>query len=142
MIRHATPGDALACGDILSAFIDDTPWMPRLHSRAEDIAFCAAMIDRGWVTVFGDRALGFMAQDGAEINALYVAAAAQRHGIGRALLHAAKAASGQLALWTFQANADARAFYTAEGFVEAELTDGIRNDERLPDVRLTWQRSA
>ena len=62
MIRVAHPLDAGAVGRILSEFIDTTDWMPRLHSRAEDIGFAGTMIDRGWVRVFeGDTILGFIA---------------------------------------------------------------------------------
>ncbi|MEM8578855.1 MAG: GNAT family N-acetyltransferase [Pseudomonadota bacterium] len=140
-LRPARPEDALACGAILSAFIDGTDWMPRLHSRAEDIGFCGMMIDRGWVTVAGQPAQGFLAREDAFIHALYVAPDRQGRGIGKALLDAAKAAP-RLELWTFQANLRAQAFYRREGFTEAERTDGARNDEGLPDIRFTWGRSA
>lgn len=47
----ARPLDAGAVGAILHDFETGTPWMPKQHSGAEAIAFGAAMIDRGWVTV-------------------------------------------------------------------------------------------
>ena len=47
MIRVAHPLDAGAVVRILSEFIDTTDWMPRLHSRAEDLGFAGTMIDRG-----------------------------------------------------------------------------------------------
>ena len=83
--------DAGAVGRILSEFIDTTDWMPRLHSRAEDIGFAGTMIDRGWVRVFeGDTILGFIARSDEEVCALYVARAARGQGIGTALLNDAK----------------------------------------------------
>ncbi len=44
----------------------------------------------------------------------------------------------RLGLWTFAADAGARAFYQCEGFAPVETTDGARNDEGLPDVRQAW----
>jgi len=143
-LRPAVPLDAGAVGGILSEFIDRTPWMPRLHSRAEEIAFADAMIARGWVTVAegGSGVAGFMAREGAEVHALYVAGAARRTGCGRALIAAAQARAARLELWCFAANAPARAFYAAQGFTERQRTDGARNDEKLPDIRLAWDRGA
>jgi putative acetyltransferase len=44
-----------------------------------------------------------------------------------------------LRLWTFQRNAGARRFYERNGFAAVELTDGLGNEEREPDVR--YERS-
>lgn len=43
------------------------------------------------------------------------------------------------ALWTFQVNEAAHRFYERPGLIEIERTDGLRNDEREPDVRYLWQ---
>jgi len=127
----------------MSEFIDTTVWMPRIHTRAEDVGFCGTMIDHGWVTVAEDKdVLGFLAQDGVEVNCLYVRNDAQGQGIGKALLDHAKDNSDRLELWTFQANAGARRFYAREGFAEIKLTDGQNNDEKLPDAFLEWKRDA
>jgi ribosomal protein S18 acetylase RimI-like enzyme len=61
-------------------------------------------------------------------------------GIGRALVDDVKAVEPEISLWTFQANTRAIAFYRREGFAEAERTEGQRNDERLPDIRMIWRR--
>jgi len=82
--------------------------------------------------------LGFVAFGAGWVNHLYVHPEAQRSGIGSALLDVAKASNTRLKLWTFQANANARAFYRSQGFREIELTDGARNEEREPDVLLEW----
>ena len=63
-------------------------------------------------------------------------------GIGRALLAKVKETEPRLALWTFQANTGAIAFYSREGFAETGRTDGAGNEERLPDVRMIWRRPA
>lgn len=141
-LRLATSLDAGAVGAILSEFVDTTPWMPRIHTRAEDLAHAARMIDLGWVTVAeqGNQVVGFMARDGIELNALYVAQTTQNDGVGSALLAYAQAAVEHLDLWTFQANAGAQRFYLRHGFTEALRTDGASNDEKLPDIQLVWHR--
>ena len=142
MVRAATPLDAGATGAILSDWIDETPWMPRLHTRAEDIGFCGRMIEQGWVRVAGRAGIeGFVAREGEYVHALYVAGAARRAGIGSALIRSAMAETQRLSLWTFQANEPAQAFYTRLGFVAVEHTDGAANDEGLPDIRYVWEMS-
>ena len=140
-LRLARSTDAGKTGDILQRFQEETPWMPKLYTGAEAIAFCGRMIDRGWVTVAEEdgRVCGFLARDGAEICSLYVAPEAQSRGIGAVLLEAAKAAQPRLTLWTFQANEGAQRFYLREGFAETERSDGTRNEEGLPDIAYAWQ---
>jgi GNAT superfamily N-acetyltransferase len=138
-----TSYDAIDIPDLaamLSDWIDATPWMPRIHTRDEDRAFVAGLARTRHFRVARDGAtLGFLARSGAEIEALYVAGCARRRGVGTALVAEAVAEEPMLHLWTFQANQMARAFYAARGFVETDLTDGSRNDERLPDVRMEWK---
>lgn len=141
ILRAARSTDAGKLGAILSGFVEATPWMPRLHSRAEDIAFAGTMIDRGWVTVAeAGEVLGFVARDGDEVTCLYTAPQAQGQGVGKALIAHAKSGRDRLELWTFQANAGARRFYRREGFAEVAQGDGAGTDEGLPDVQLVWQR--
>jgi N-acetylglutamate synthase-like GNAT family acetyltransferase len=143
-LRAARSTDAGSVGRIVSEFIDTTDWMPRIHTRAEDIGFAGILIDRGWVTVAEAEGViaGFVARDGQMLQALYVSAVTRRQGVGSALLSSMQAQSDALALWTFQANTAAQAFYAAHGFVSVEQTDGSRNDEGLPDMRMTWKREA
>ena len=144
MIRAGRPADAAAMGAILSDWIDATPWMPRLHTRDEDAGFCAGLIARARVLILelAGGVSGFLARDGAEIPAFYLAAPARGRGHGAALLGAAKAQSGgRLGLWTFQANDAAIRFYLRHGFRETARTDGQDNDEHLPDIRLDWSAS-
>ncbi len=141
-LRAARSTDAGRSGAILSAFIDDTEWMPRVHTRAEDLSFAGDMIERGWITV-AERdgvVVGFSARDAQIVHALYVDPRAQGQGCGAELLSAMQADVPQLTLWTFQANQRALAFYRRHGFEEMERTDGSGNDEGLPDIRLRWER--
>lgn len=143
-LRAARSTDAGAVGAILSEFIDSTPWMPRLHTRAQDVAFAGRMIDQGWVTVATHHGsvTGFVAREGEQLNALYISGRARGRGIGSTLLWSAKARVSRLTLWTFQANAAAQAFYVRHGFTACECTDGAGNDEGLPDTRFEWTRRA
>ena len=143
-LRPARDLDAGAVGAILSAFIDQTDWMPRIHTRAEDLAHAAALIRRGWVTVAerDGAVVAFAANDGDDLDALYVCREEQGKGVGSALMNHLKSRREQLELWTFQANAKAQEFYLAHGFKEVRRTDGAENDEGLPDIRYVWRREA
>ena len=140
-LRPARSTDAGRTGEILHAFARENDWMPKLHSRAETIAFCGSMIDRHWVTVAETNVgvVGFLARNGPEVHCLYLSAPVRGQGIGQQLLDQAKSGQPRLSLLTFQANTPARRFYERNGFVEAERSDGTRNDENLPDIRYVWR---
>lgn len=143
-LRAARSTDAGKVGVILAEFAATTDWMPQLHTGAEDIAHAGRLIDQGSVTV-AERdgvVIGFIACDGAEIDALYVTRRQRGHGIGTLLLADACAKAGKLSLWTFQANVRAIAFYERHGFVEVDRTDGAGTDEKLPDVQFEWKKEA
>lgn len=141
MIRDATPLDAGKIGAILSEFSEHTQWMPQLHSKAEDIHFCDRMISKNWVRVYADPEIkGFIAKNGPDIVSLYVGFAYHRSGIASALIHDARTHARDLNLWTFQKNKGARQFYRAMGFHEIATTDGLQNDEGLPDIKFQWKR--
>ena len=143
-LRPARSTDAGKAAAFMSDYMEQTPWMPRIHTGAEDIGFVASMIERGWVTVavHGDAVIGFLARDGDDIQALYIAQSQWRKGAGSALLNHAQGFVARLSLWTFQANTQAQAFYAAHGFNEVERTDGAGNDEHLPDIRFEWHKEA
>lgn len=143
-VTSARPLDAGAIGAILSATNDQMPWLPRVHSSAEEIKYAGDMIDAGWVRVarLGGRVVGFIARDGTQIHALYVLPDEQHSGIGTALLQDAKNTCEELRLWSYQENLGATRFYAARGFAELERTDGSENDAGLPDIHFEWTRSA
>lgn len=142
-LAPATPDDAGALATILSDWIDGTEWMPRLHSRGDDLAFVCGLVRQGCVTVAcrGGQVAGFLALRGDEIAALYVAGDARGQGGGGRLIEDAKAGTERLALWTFRANAGAVAFYERHGFRAVGGTEGD-NEEGLPDVRMVWERDS
>jgi len=138
----AVASDAPAIGAILNDWIDEADWMVRVHAPGEYPGFGALLVASCEVTIAREqgRLVGFLAVQGADIQALYVVADARGRGVGRALLARAKAGAQALGLWVYQANAAARAFYRRHGFVEDALGDGRGNDERMADVHLSWAR--
>lgn len=140
-IRPATADDAADCVDILSTWIEETPWMPRLHSDASMRNFWGGRLAdaNGWVAVDAGRVCGFCVRDAGWVSALYLGADARRRGIGTRLLNQAKAGQSHLRLWVFQANETARAFYLRQGFKEERRTTGD-NEEGLPDIAMLWSR--
>jgi GNAT superfamily N-acetyltransferase len=141
-IEPAMPADADDLAAVFRAARHAAmPWLPRLHSEAEDRRYFAGVIRECDVLVVRreETPVAFVAVREDMIEHLYVTPEAQRAGIGSALLDAAKSLRpGGLRLWTFQRNDGARAFYAHHGFVEVELTDGSANEEREPDVLLAW----
>ena len=145
-IERATPADADAVAATFGAARRTAmPWLPRLHTAAEDRRYFAGVIDECEVLVVRHEGqpVAFIALKDDMVEHLYARPEAQRAGMGSALLEAAKARSpGGLRLWTFQRNQGARAFYAHHGFAELELTDGSANEEREPDVLLAWTPAA
>lgn len=143
-LRPARSTDAGKLGMILKQFQDNNDWMPDLYTAGETIAFCGAMIDRGWVTVavLDDQVVGFVARDGAEICALYLSRRSSGQGVGRALLEYAKSRCNRLTLRVFQANSGAQRFYRREGFAETGRGTGAENDENLADIAYVWPKEA
>ena len=140
-IRPATPADAPACAAILNAWIDETPWMPRVHSH-EDVErhYREFVFQKRKVIVAEDDApIGYLALDTEEgfIASFFLKAEARGAGVGKRLLDDAKAEANQLQLWTFVENSGARRFYEREGFTEIERSDGD-NEESLPDILFRW----
>ena len=120
------------------------PYLPDLHTREEDRAFFREHVFAEcevWVAERDGVLSGFCAFRQGWIDHLYVHPAHQRAGIGAALLRKAMAANERVALWTFQRNANARAFYEAHGFTCVKTTDGGDNEEREPDVLYAWSSS-
>ena len=142
-IRPATSADAPACAAILNAWIDETPWMPRVHAH-EDVErhYREFVFQKRKVTVAEDDALsGYLALDKEEgfITSFFLKAEARGAGVGKRLLDDAKAGAEMLQLWTFAANEGARRFYLREGFAEVDRSDGD-NEEGLPDILYRWPK--
>jgi len=142
-IVEAKPEDAAAIAEIhIAARREAMPYLHLAHSYDSTRAWFAKMVgDRPgcwWVARCERQVVGYMLVVGDELDHLYILPDWQRRSVGLALLNKAKLLSPvRLALWTFQRNANARAFYEAHGFWAAGCTDGD-NEEHEPDVRYVW----
>tara|TARA_R110001599_G_scaffold78314_2_gene212960 strand:- start:1604 stop:2065 length:462 start_codon:yes stop_codon:yes gene_type:complete len=119
------------------------PWLPVMHTPAEDLAFFRDEVLAAGMTELGlleSQPVGFCTRQADWIDHLYLLPSAWRCGLGSALLRRAQAASPHLQLWTFQRNLVARHFYESHDCRAAEFTDGARNEESEPDVRYVWER--
>jgi GNAT superfamily N-acetyltransferase len=146
-LRRAGPGDARAIADVwLTSFTAALPTVHRAHPDDHVRQWVAAVVVpelETWVAVAGDAIVGFLSlgdADGAGwIEQLYLAPDMRGRGIGDALVGLAKdRRPGGLRLWTFQVNRPAVRFYLRHGFVEVERTEGAANEEREPDILLSW----
>lgn len=142
-IRPAKTEDVPEIVALLRAWINETPWMPELHSQSSMLRFWGGRVSET-VTVLAESpcgVLGFMTRDQDCLSALYLASEARGRGIGKALLDTAKQGADPLKLWVFEANHRARAFYEREGFSEVRRTSGD-NEEELPDILMKWSKPA
>lgn len=144
-VRGARSQEIAACAAIVNEWIDQTNWMPRLHTPEAVADFYRNEVYRDnklFVAETAGETAGMMAltKDGL-VRALYVGNRFRRRGIGSHLLERAKRELGDVVnLWTFQANVEALTFYQHRGLVEVNRTDGD-NEENLPDILLEWRRS-
>src|SRR5690348_13958171 len=119
-ILEAETTDATSIAEIhLSARRAAMPYLRLAHSDDTTRAWFARVVgDRPaswWVARWEGQVAGYMHVVGDELEHLYVRPGWQRCGVGLALVTKAKSLSPeQLALWTFQRNAEARAFYEAQ----------------------------
>ena len=120
------------------------PYLPteQTHTREDDLGFFRDHIAPRceiWLAEDGGRLLGFLALEGSYVDRLYVAPAAQRSGVGEALLAKAKERSpGGLSLHTHQQNVSACAFYEKHGFRPWRFgTSGP--SESMPDIEYRWR---
>jgi len=139
-IEKAQDADSAVCADIISGWIDETDWMPRIHTHDEDKRFVAGLIGAGrvWIARQGVDIKGLIETNDGWIGCLYLAQTARGNGFGKHLLDYAKASNPDgLNLWTFATNTGAIRFYEREGLHEVARTDG-ENDEGLPDIQMYW----
>lgn len=140
-IRKLEPGEADAVAHVLRASFDDSlPWLAGRYTPEQDREFVKEHLFPACEVwgAFAPELVGVIALQPSWVDQLYVLPGRQGDGIGKALLDVAKNAYTDLSLWTFQRNASARSFYERNGFTAVEETDGLRNEEREPDVLYHW----
>jgi putative acetyltransferase len=143
-LRPGTSDDIIGIAELFArSRAAALPFLPVLHSHAEDIAFFGTYLERGTLTVAEDAGtlVGFMAETPGWIEQLYLAPDRRGQGIGGMLLDAARQRQSRLELWCFADNHSGRAFYVRRGFAEIRRTDGD-NEAGLPDILFGWQRPA
>ncbi|MFM8311106.1 MAG: GNAT family N-acetyltransferase [Ilumatobacteraceae bacterium] len=151
-LRAARHGDAVDAAHVyLRSRAYGLPEVPVVHDEREirrwmndDVVGRADM----WVaeldgTVVGLMVLGAGAAAGGLragwIEQLYLDPAWMGRGLGDHFLDVARSRyPGGLQAWTFAANTRSQRFYGRHGFVVEESTDGRGNEERSPDLRLSW----
>jgi ribosomal protein S18 acetylase RimI-like enzyme len=141
-LRRAVPADGDAVAAVYVAARAEMPYLPPLNVPEATAYFRdhVAPEDETWVALEEHVLVGFATLASAELDHLYVAPGAQRHGVGTALLDHAKALRPDgFELWVFQQNTGARRFYERHGCVLLYETDGAANMERTPDARYAWK---
>ncbi len=146
IVRAATTADAEAVAAVyLASFKAHVP-ATLAHTDDEVRGWIAGLIEGPPEVIVAldgltaEAPIGAMAattvHDGvAWIDALYVAPDRLGAGFGSALLSEALTRLPRpVRLYTFTANARARRFYEARGFVALEFGDGSGNEEGQPDV--------
>jgi putative acetyltransferase len=143
-LRRATACDEEAIVNVHWASFRLLTFLPMLHTLEENRRFIGNVIlNECEVTVAEDESgiAAFLARQGEEVRLLYTRPDRIGMGAGTQLIDAAKATGiGALELWCFQANERARRFYEARGFHAIRFTDGVQNEERMPDIRYRWER--
>ncbi|MFE6554306.1 GNAT family N-acetyltransferase [Streptomyces sp. NPDC057746] len=144
LLRRARDADARAAADVwLRSYAAALPTVRCAHDEA-DVRdwFKRVLVPQyeTWVAVRRNSVVGLLVLNGGELKQLYLEPEWRGRDLGDRFMALAKQQQPNgLSLWTFQINGPARRFYERHGFVEAECTDGQRNDEREPDVRYVWQ---
>ena len=145
VIRTLRPDEAAAAADLhrrAGALIPG--YDTSLHSETEFVALYRdrVMVDGPvWGAFEGDMLCGHVALLPGWIDHLYVEPLLHGRGIGSALVQLAQGQQSELRLYTFQSNTRARAFYERHGFTIEELTEGARNEEKMPDMTYVWLRA-
>jgi GNAT superfamily N-acetyltransferase len=142
VLRPATDADAEAVSAVHLASRRVAAMPPSVHEDHEHLPFLRGRMAAGeevWVAEADGAVVGYARFTDTWLDDLYVHPDHAGHGLGSALLDVVKARRpAGFALWVFEVNAPARAFYARHGLVEAEHTDGRDNEERAPDVRMVW----
>jgi chorismate mutase/GNAT superfamily N-acetyltransferase len=152
-IRPATRADAEPLADLFWAAREAAhPAMPRsVHTREEcghwfrevlglEPRTTAMPLQRAtWVAARQDEVVGYAVVDPGWLDSLYVRPDLTGQGIGSVLLDLVKGLlPGGFALWVFETNVRAQAFYARHGLVVVRRTDGSDNEEHAPDLEMAW----
>ena len=140
-LRRGDVADARAVTGVHLASRRAAPMPAGVHPDDEVHRWLADRLaqDEVWVAELDGEVVGYVRLTPTWLDDLYVLPSHARQGIGSMLLELAQALRPDgFSLWVFETNTPARAFYAHHGLVEREHTDGSDNEERAPDVRMSW----
>ena len=144
--RWRSASDAGGIAAVFSSSLRLLTFLPMLHTVEEDRQFIENVILKECEVIVAEGDAGivsFLARHGEEIRLLYSHPDFIGSGAGSLLLDAVKQSGvAALELWCFQVNERARRFYEDRGFRAVRFTDGRDNEEKVPDVRYRWERTA
>jgi ribosomal protein S18 acetylase RimI-like enzyme len=143
IVRRAGQPDAAAVGEVYLAAFHARYAFPLAHTDDQVRAWFRGEVESSketWVAEADQGIVGIMVLDDGDLEQLYVRPDSWRRGIGSRLVALAKERRPDgLALYTFQENGGARAFYERHGFAAVAFGDGAGNEEGQPDVRYAWR---
>ncbi|WP_027944398.1 GNAT family N-acetyltransferase [Amycolatopsis taiwanensis] len=144
VLRRAGDSDAIDMAAVwLRSFAAALPTVRRAHDDDEVRNWFSQVVvpqQEAWVAVAGASVAGLLVLADTELEQLYLDPSWRGRGLGDRFMALAKHRRPQgLELWTFQVNEPAQRFYRRHGFVAVERTDGLRNEEREPDIRYVWR---
>jgi GNAT superfamily N-acetyltransferase len=143
-LRPAKQSDGSEIAAVFSPSLRLLTFLPPLHSVEDNKWFIDNVIlaeCEVTVATSNGSVVAFLALQGEEIRLLHTHPDFVGRGAGSLLVrHAQSNRASTLELWCFQANAGARRFYERHGFHPVLFTDGIRNEEKIPDVQYRWKR--
>lgn len=143
-LRQGLADDAEALAGLFIAAREAAfPDMPKaIHTTPEIRTWFGELFDTErdvWVAEQGGVVVAYLILDPEWLDSLYVRPDLTGQGIGAVLVDLAKSLRpAGFALWVFESNARAKAFYERHGFFAAERTDGSGNEEKAPDIRMVW----
>jgi len=143
IIRKANSADSLDIAELWLRSRQASDTIPPVsHTRKEVHAWFSDIVLPSkdvWVTSDGISLTAMMVLDKNWIEQLYVAPEHILKGYGSQLVTLAQEKNSSLALWTFEANISARAFYEAHGFIQSG-SPSEDNEEHTPAVCYRWRR--
>ena len=147
-IRIARRHESDACVAIYRDAWRGMPFVPQdLHSTDDDCRWMRDVFARQLVLVAeiadaadaDSRIVGLLSMSDGTVHNFYIRPGYQNRGIGHKLIETAKTCSGgALRLWVFEPNEGAIRFYERHGFATVRKTDGLENEEKVPDRLMAW----
>ncbi|GIL01127.1 MAG: GNAT family N-acetyltransferase [Alphaproteobacteria bacterium] len=144
VLRLAGVADLPACARIVNDYIDETEWLPRVHSREQVAGFFTPTLLASralWLAELDGDIVGYMSvAPTGMVHALYLAPNARGAGLGAMLIDRAKQDHPErVELTVFEPNLAARRFYAREGFVEVPEGRRVDTEEGIPTLLMRWR---